>query len=372
MKKLAAAALTAFTLLCSAIAESSVSFYNKIYEEDYFYANNDGETEKDFPVIKDKMNVEYTSEHVDASITAIVGIDDFDDRHYAIDGYIDDWYLEWRLFQPLTIGLHDNIYSEGSALPIYDDNLANGNIGSDGFTVVYRPGIFKNKLRLGATLPFNFTKDEDGFGSEPNWLKTKDDEDDNKYIDFGLGAIYTDDFIEIGFTAKDISDSDERLIGATISFPNLFGAVEGFTIGGGFTNAKGKNAGFDDLVSVLGNDFGITGENLINANLSFERNAFGLVAEFLYNVKDDENDYDLYTACNVSFTAKEKLTVTTGGKFLCDLNSDTKDSCKNIIGALIGAEFSINEHNQIGIEVDFFQRDKVKAYAVPVFWKWTM
>lgn len=159
MKTTAVAAMAALTLIGSAFAESSVSFSNKIYEEDYFYTNDDGETKKDFPTLKDKMSVEYTSEHVDASITVVAGADDFDDQHFAIDGYIDDWYLEWRLFQPVTIGLHDNIYSEGSALPIYDDNLANGNIGSDGFTVVYRPETLNNRLRLGATLPFNFTKD---------------------------------------------------------------------------------------------------------------------------------------------------------------------------------------------------------------------
>lgn len=74
MKKIALAALTALALIGSAFAESSVSFYNKIFEEDYFYANNDGETQKDFPVVKDEMNVEYKSEHVDAALKVIAGI----------------------------------------------------------------------------------------------------------------------------------------------------------------------------------------------------------------------------------------------------------------------------------------------------------
>ncbi|MBQ0039662.1 MAG: hypothetical protein KBS64_04480 [Treponema sp.] len=372
MKKITAAALTAFVLIGSAFAESSVSFSNKVYEEDYFYASNDGETEKDFPTLKDKMSVEYTSEHVDAAITVIAGIDDFNDRHFGIDGYIDDWYLEWRLFQPVTIGLHDNIYSDGSALPIYDDNLENGNIGSDGFTVVYRPAVFDNSLRLAATLPFNFIKDDEGFGADPNWIKSKDDDDDDKYLDLGLGAIYTNEIFQAGLAIKNVASNDERLIGATVSFPDLFGAVEGLTIGGGYTNAKGKDAGFDDLISVLGNDFGVTGENLINANLSYEKNAFSIVAEALYNVKDDESDYDFYTACNVSFATSDQLTLTVGGKVLSDLNSDTKDMNKNIFSALVGAEYTIDDHNQIGIEFDIFSCDKTKAFAVPVFWKWTM
>ena len=253
-----------------------------------------------FFVLNDKK-----SEINDASITVVAGADDFDDQHFAIDGYIDDWYLEWRLFQPVTIGLHDNIFSEGSALPIYDDNLANGNIGSDGFTVVYRPETLKNRLRLGATLPFNFTKDGDGFG-------------------------------------------------------------------GGFSNAKGKDAGFEDLVSVFGNDFGVTGGSLINANISYEKDAFGVVAESLYNVKDDESDYDFYAACNVSVPVAEKIVFTAGGKVLADLNSDTKVANKNAFSVLFGAEYTFDEHNQVGVEFDFFTCDKTKAFAVPVFWKWTM
>lgn len=372
MKTTAVAAMAALTLIGSAFAESSVSFSNTIYEEDYFYTNDDGETKKDFPTLKDKMSVEYTSEHVDASITVVAGADDFDDQHFAIDGYIDDWYLEWRLFQPVTIGLHDNIYSEGSALPVYDDNLANGNIGSDGFTVVYRPETLNNRLRLSATLPFNFTKDGDGFGGEPNWLKTKNDDDKSKYINLGLGAIYTDELFQIGFTVSNVSDSDARLIGATVSFPNLFGACEGLTIGGGFSNAKGKDAGFEDLVSVLGNDFGVTGGSLINANISYEKDAFGVVAESLYNVKDDESDYDFYAACNVSVPVAEKIVFTAGGKVLADLNSDTKVANKNAFSVLFGAEYTFDEHNQVGVEFDFFTCDKTKAFAVPVFWKWTM
>ncbi|MBS7242328.1 MAG: hypothetical protein KIG77_08140 [Treponema sp.] len=197
-------------------------------------------------------------------------------------------------------------------------------------------------------------------------------DDKSKYINLGLGAIYTDELFQIGFTVSNVSDSDARLIGATVSFPNLFGAREGLTIGGGFSNAKGKDAGFEDLVSVLGNDFGVTGGSLINANISYEKDAFGVVAESLYNVKDDESDYDFYAACNVSVPVAEKIVFTAGGKVLADLNSDTKVANKNASSVLFGAEYTFDEHNQVGVEFDFFTCDKTKAFAVPVFWKWTM
>lgn len=372
MKKTTIAFLASIALIGSAFADPSVSFYNKVFEEDFFYANDDGETVKDFPVLKNEMSVEYESEHVDAAITVVAALDDFNEKHFGIDGYINDWYLEWRLFQPLTIGLHDNIYSEGSSLPIYDDNLANGNIGSDGFTVIYRPPVLENKLRLAATLPFDFTKTDEGLGAEPNFLKTKNDENDDLYINLGLGAIYTDELFQIGLTLNDVANNDTRLIGATFSFPNLFGSVEGLTVGGGFTNAKGKDAGIEDLVSVLGNDFGVTGENLININLTLEKENFSIAAEALYNTKKDESDYDLYSACSISVPATENILINAGGKILADLNSDTKDYNKSIISAFVGAEYTIDDHNQIGIEFDLFTCDKTKAFAVPVFWKWTM
>ena len=148
MKRIALA-FVAIAFTASAFA-ADVTFYNKLYEEDAFLYHNDAddENEKDFPVLKDKMSVEYKSEHVDAGITAVVGLDDFDGKNFGIDGYIDDWYVEYRLIQPITLALHDNIYMDGSALPVYDDNVSGGNIGSDGFTVVYRPSFLNNALRL--------------------------------------------------------------------------------------------------------------------------------------------------------------------------------------------------------------------------------
>ncbi len=55
-----------------------------------------------------------------------------------------------------------------------------------------------------------------------------------------------------------------------------------------------------------------------------------------------------------------------------DLNSDTKVANKNAFSVLFGAEYTFDEHNQVGVEFDFFTCDKTKAFAVPVFWKWTM
>lgn len=406
MKKIALA-LAAIAFSASAFA-ADVSFYNKLYEEDPFYFHNDyaDENSKDFPVLKDEMSVEYQSEHVDASITAVAGLDDFDDKHFGIDGYIDDWYVEYRLLQPLTLGLHDNIYMDGSALPVYDDNLSGGDIGSDGFTVVYRPSFLNDALRIAATLPFNFTKD-DFNEDDTNWLKTKDDDDDTKYVNLGLGAIYDHEFFQIGVTVQDILDSDERVFGSYISFPNLFGAVEGLTIGGGFTHTSREDikideknytdytiaglegAGFDDLTWFGG----VTGENLVSANLTFEKGGVpvSLAADFLYNLGQkyiygsyDETEgwsdgsvyvWDLYAAATLTFGITEQLSAYVGGKLLVDTNNDSniqEDKAENVYGVNLGVDFQLDDHNSLGAGFEYQIWDSDYQIAIPVYWQWTL
>lgn len=412
MKKIVLA-LAAITFSASAFA-ADVSFYNKVYEEDPFYLHTDkkhtedgdNDSKTDFPVLKDEMSVEYQSEHVDAAITAVVGLDDFDEQHFGIDGYIDDWYVEYRLFQPVTLGLHDNIYMDGSALPVYDDNLSGGDIGSDGFTVVYRPSFLNDALRIAATLPFNFTKD-DFNEDDTNWLKSKDDDDDTKYVNLGLGAIYDHEFFQIGVTVQDILDSDERVFGSYISFPNLFGAVEGLTIGGGFTHTSREDikideknytdytiaglegAGFDDLTWFGG----VTGENLVSANLTFEKDGVpvSLAADFLYNLGQkyiygsyDETEgwsdgsvyvWDLYAAATLTFGITEQLSAYVGGKLLVDTNNDSniqEDKAENVYGVNLGVDFQLDEHNSFGAGFEYQAFDSNYQIAVPVYWQWTL
>lgn len=395
MKKIVLA-LAAITFSASAFA-ADVSFYNKVYEEDPFYLHTDkkhtedgdNDSKTDFPVLKDEMSVEYQSEHVDAAITAVVGLDDFDEQHFGIDGYIDDWYVEYRLFQPVTLGLHDNIYMDGSALPVYDDNLSGGNIGSDGFTVVYRPSFLNNKLRFGATLPFNFTKDD--FNEEDtNWLKTKDDDDDTKYVDFGLGAIYDHELFQLGVTVRDILDNDERVFGTYISFPNLFGAVEGLTLGGGLTHTERESfdgddysvkglegAGFDDLTWFGG----VTGENLVSANLTFEKEDLpvSFAADFLYNLgqkyAEEKYFWDLYTAVTLTFGINDQLSAYVGGKLLVDTKNDSEaqpDKAENVYGVNLGVDFQLDDHNSLGAGFEYQTWDSDYQIAIPVYWQWTL
>lgn len=402
MKKIALA-LAAIAFSASAFA-ADVTFYNKVYEEDAFYYHNDAadENSTDWPVLKDEMSVEYQSEHVDASITAVIGLDDFDGQHFGIDGYIDDWYVEYRLFQPVTLGFHDNIYADGSYLPVYDDNVQGGDIGSDGFTVVYRPSFLNNALRLGVTLPFDFTKGD--FDDEnPNWLKGKDDDDDTKYVNIGFGAIYDNELFQLGVSVQDVANNDERVVGAYVSFPGLFGQVEGLTIGGGLTHASREsfdgddysvagldNVGFDDLTWFGG----VTGENLVSASLTYEKDGapVSVGVDFLYNLgqkyfygeyDEEEKDWtdgsafawDLYTAASLTFGITEQLSATVGGKLMVDTaNADDVqgDKAENVYGVNLGVDFQLDDHNSFGAGFEFQSCDSDYQIAVPLYWQWDL
>lgn len=444
MKKIALA-LATIAFGASAFA-ADVTFYNKVYEDDYMFKhidkeyrsayfdeNDSGETNDDFgtnkthfdfPQLKNEMSVEYKSEHVDASITAVAALDDYDSKHFGLDGYIDDWYIEYRFVMPLTIGLHDDIWMDGSYLPIYDDNVAGGNIGSEGFTAVYRPTFFENKLRIAASLPFElFTKTEDDLGKSPNWLykcEDDDEEHDDRYVDLNLGAIYDNGLFQVGISVQDVLDNDNRVFGSYFSLPNLFGFVDGLTIGGGYTHYIGVNRpvkndsfaysnvghprhddrGFNDLTWFGG----INGNDLVSANLTFEKEDFpvSVAADFLYNLNEEyfepltdnggnsRNDasnynltWDLYTAFSVTFGITDQLSATVGGKLLIDTSRIHRDDAveygfyqertvDNVYGLNVNLDFQLDDHNSFGAGFEWQTYDDNYKYAIPLYWQWDL
>ena len=258
------AALAALTMASSAFAEVNLEASNKLKSDVVSIEHIDAadETTNTFPGIKNVITVEVTSDHVDAMVEGVVKFADFtsqNDVGLAWDGgEISDWYVEARVLDDkLTFGFHDNIHPEGDYLPVYDDNVAAGNIGSNGFTLVYRP---IEGLRFAASLPFGYEE-----AGDINWLKVdgkKEDElgDSVKTTNIRLGAIYDMGIAEFGVAAQDILDSDERTIGAYVYSEGLFGNVEGLNFRAGFANSK---------AGVFLEDVGVAGENLWNVAFEF-------------------------------------------------------------------------------------------------------
>lgn len=393
MKKIIASLVAFAAILSVATADVKFSFYNKVYEEDPIAIHTDkdysddgeSDTETDFPALKERMFFEILTDRVDAMVKATMWLDDDDDDppsdsgNFYFDGEISDYYIEFRPINVLTLGLHTGIFADGSYLPVYDDNLWAGNIGSNGFTTTFRPAALEDALRISLTIPFNtLANDDDRSRNYVNGDTKKRDDDDE--FDVGIGAIYTAELFQVGASIQDIIDSDERQIGAYVNFPTLFGVSESLTVGAGFAHSERSRLTFDDLTAFGGLGY----ENLLNAYATFDLEKFSIAAEMLYNFGDDDinkplladdydgdyNGWDFYTAASISFGLADKLTATATGKLLIDTTSDSKGGQKSVIAGAFGVDYDINDNNTIGAEFDFDTFDGNWVLAIPLYWKY--
>ena len=363
MKKVFAAAMAAIAFSASAFAE--LSFTNKVYSDnDAFFVHDDSSSEDYtfFPDVKEKMDVEYTSDRVDFGVAGIVHIGNTE-SHPKITGEIDDFYVEFRPIEQITLALHDKICADGSTLAIYDDNLNYADIGSHGFTFVYRPDAFNKGLRVALTVPFEWFLDDVDSDSLAlnNWTGAGP-------FEFGLGFIFTHDLFQFGFTAQNIADNDSRALGVSFAAYNLFGAVEGLNLTVGYGHSEGEAAGADDLIELNPFKAGIVDSDVLNAGITFENDVFNAGAEIVTNFKD------AYFAVNVGFGITEVVSFGITGKFItCGANSGDIPTAEEMFVLIEPAlEFAVNEQNTIGIGFDVGLCDGSYGLGIPVFWEFKL
>ena len=383
MKKLVAVA--AAMLAGVAVFATEITFTNKVFSDDAFIRHDDDadDTDTDFPGLNERMQVELTSERVDAFVKATIKLDDHNDKDYGVTGKVNDWYIEFRPISMLALTMHEGIFTAGSYLPVWDDNMANGNISSDGFSLIVTPDALDGALRIGVTAPFGWD------GGNINWLDgDKDHNGIDEEFDVGVGVIFAHELFEVGATIKDVLDSDdgERSFGAYVSFPNLFGVVEGLTVGGGVSfGSDGADLGSGDYISIggpCGIEAGVTGDTLLNFQVSYETEPFALAAELVYNLGEDGNAaaewngdgvYDFYTGASISFGLLDNLSLAFTGKLLVD-TSDKKDEgnveIKNLLYGGVALTFELDEKNSFGVGLDSAFYDKDWCFAVPVYWQY--
>ena len=376
MKKIIAGLVAIAAATGFAFADINLSFYNKLYEEDALVdhydddGTGDSDTKTDVPGLKERMYAEVTSDKVDAMVKATFALDDYDDKHFGLQGELNDWYIEFRPFSILAFGMHTGIFSDGSLLPVYDDNLSAGNIGSEGFTVSITP---IEALRIGVTTPFSF--DGDYSNGAVNYLNGNEDDGEDENFNIGVGAIFTHDLFEATLSIQDILDSDERQIGAYLLAPGLFGVYEPLTIGAGFAHAESARNTFGDLISVGHIEGDVCYENLLSAYATIEFEKFSLSAEVLYTLGNDDNSYstygyDFYTGASISFGLVESLTATVTGKALIDTTSSSKGGAETMLFGEFAVDYDLNDNNTIGAAFDLGTCDKDWAVAVPVYWEY--
>lgn len=373
------AALAALTMASSAFAEVNLEASNKLKSDVVELNHSDlaDETTNTFPGIKNVINAEVTSDHVDAMVEGVIKFYDVtsqNDVALAWDGEISDWYVEARVLDDkLTLGFHDNIHPEGSYLPVWDDNIGYGNIGSEGFSLVYRP---IEGLRLGLSLPFGPA--DEGV----NWLKVDGKQEDalddtEKTTNIRLGAIYEMDIAEFGLAIQDVLDSDERSIGAYVYSAGFFGKVEGVDFRAGFAHSWGT-AVVEDLIPVEvallpGDDpvavgF-VAGENLWN--VAFEISDIipvDLAIEAAGNTNSDDSLYDLYAGVKVGFGINEQLYAFAQEKTLLDLGDTEYETALDVKA---GVDITVTEKDKIEVAVEYSKLDKDWKAKFPCYWKHT-
>lgn len=359
MKKSLFAVLTAIFMSSVVFAAGvETTFYNKLYQDDVIFTHDDvnDEDTKDFPALKNEMYAEISTNKVDAMVNGIFALDDYNGKNFglAYTGYVEDWYIEFRPIEQITFAMHDGIFADGSYLPIWDDNISAGNIGSDGFTVVFRPDAFNKGLRLAATLDF---EDEE---TKVNYLDNEDSD-----MDIGFGAIFTTELVQIGASVQNAINSDYRTIGVYL---NLVDITEGLSIGTGYAHSE----------NVVENS-PIIGEDIVNLSFVYTTEKFDIVAEVAGNLDDDNSEfvdldegllpYDLYTAATFGLSLTDALSGYVTGKVFMD---NTDNGFENLYEAIVGLEYVLDDHNSFGVEFDYATCDGSYEIALPVYWRYDL
>lgn len=341
MKKIFAVAVAAASLSCAAFAqeaESSLTFANEVSSDIVTITSAGGNTSAGFAGITEKMSAEYKSEKVDFSVDLRVKLDDdknaenktvitfTHDADHWVDGYI-----EFRPIPILTIFMKDGINTPGAYLPVEDDNISAGNIGSF-FGVCLRP---IDGLRIAAGL------DDSIFGGNVNVNTGADYEIAN------IGAV--------GFAVRGIN--------AKLSVGGFFSltAVENLKVNLGYSWYK--NGG--EFKAVKGN-------NLINLGVSYGINALSLGFDFVTNLMPKTDlVQDIYTGLNVGYNITEAFNLGLTAQFQFDVVSNTDNGKAHAdIHVKPSASYTVG-HNSFSFGVDMNFNDAT-TIAFPVSWKWSL
>lgn len=358
MKKMAlvAAALVLGASVAFA-AEGELTFTNKL-ETNIVDITSAG---TEFAGFTEKVEVEYKSDNVDFKVKGkvkdlfagetslgTVTSKSFIDK-YGIDKGSYDWYVEFRPWQWLTLGWSDDVFTDGSYLPVWDDNVAGGNISTEnGFALILRP---VTGLRIATGIDFGY------------WIFTEDSSDNSKstYLDLNFGTDYTNDMFSFGFAARDVlakaGNDWDGTIGVFASFTGLKDAT--FRLGYAYND---KNGVQDDL----------GGKNLITFGASYSIAGLGLDLDFAWAGGDEiATPYDIYVGFLPCYEITDAVSAEVEVLFKADLSAKTNtytpvDSTISITPAV---SYTLGKHTfKAGFGMGFTGNDS--EFTIPVSWKY--
>lgn len=323
------AALCAFTAAISFAQD--VTFENKLSSGIVNINITDDKTDTNFAGIKDEAKAEYSSEQLDLGVKLIIDVNKGDDNSLVIgsEGFVDDYFIEFRPIKYLGIGFHKGYSVAGSYLPCLEKEIDASNIGSDFGVFVY---------------PIDGLVISGGVDFISYLFK----ENTRPLVNFGAEYSFAEK-LTFGVAFRNIA-SEERTFGAYASFTGL----EGLTLNAGFTyNGSIEN-------------YNISG-NLINAAVMYNNGKIGIYADAVVAVggeKDDANE--LYTAVNACYFITDSFFVGLYGNFTNDFDNEDKWS----IGISPSAGYMINQRNTVGASVFVNFMKTMKSISFPVYWKY--
>lgn len=343
-------------VLCSALlsgfafgqeeTDFSLEFSNELGTEIVEITDDDST----FPGFYDFMKVGFDSEKVWAGVEAKgCFTTDSNGDPYSLSYNIDkfDWWIGFRPLNILELSYSENYSTDGAYLPVEDDYLVNGCLGSDGFTVAVKP---IENLMLSVTAPFGLD-DENIFKFEQ-----ADDEEDpdsdttTKYFNFGFGAEYAlNEKLKFSTTLKNVCNSDDIGFGV-FAFAS---PVEGLALNCGYAY---RSEGLCD----------VEGDNLYLFAAQYSNDKLAVAADFL-------SSHDgLYTAADFCFNVTDLLTP--GAQFTLNKVFDEDDYDDGEKWNLVMKPYlvlNINENNEVKIEVDIsVSDDGYESTTFPVYWKY--
>ena len=330
------------------------------------YNGGEDETIKDFAGIEENVVATFTSEKVDAELDVTFILDDWNERNFGLKWDDISWFVEYRPIEMVALGFHEDVWLEGSYLPIYDDNVALGNLGSEGFTVAVMP---IEGLKIAATVPFG--EDDDGI----NYFNSKDEDGETVKFNVGFGAEYAfGELLTFGAAVQNVADSDNCGFGIYAMVKPV--AEQDFVIRAGYAYSKAEemdedseekyySSGIEDLS--ISEDFGVFGKNLLNFSVEYSLGALSFSAETLFNTDDKNSEYDMYFAACAGYELSESFSADVTGKFLIDRSSD---GAEPVIGVNPNVAYTYGNHTfSAGLNYETCDGDSFISF--PLKWSYS-
>ena len=367
-----AVAFAAAALLSVSAFAQSVEFTNELSSDvatirkGKVYNGGEDETTKDFAGLEENVVATFTSEKVDAELDVTFILDDWNDKNFGFAWDDVSWFVEYRPVEKIALGFHEDVWLEGSYLPIYDDNVALGNLGSEGFTVAATP---IEGLKIAVTVPFG--EGDDGV----NYFTRKDEDDETVKLNIGFGAEYAfEEMFTVGAAVSNVADSDNRGFGVYAMLKPL--AEQDFVIrvGYSYSKAEGEITEDDEVVGKyyenkiddlsISEDFGVFGKSLFNVSVEYSLDALSFSAETLFNTDDKNSDYDMYFAACVGYELSESLSADVTGKFLFDNSSN---GAEPVIGVNPNVAYTFGSHT-FSAGLNYETCDGDSFISIPLSW----